>query len=434
MRATEMRKTALPVDLRVLGLWLISVLSTACSVDVGKLRAPAVTARDAATEGSVGADLGQVSGVDAEDDVIDVDVLAIPLDLPLADQVVNRDEGSDAPSLIGADGRVADTNPAEALADPPDLPLTSEDGGDSSTGGGDQQVAGDSGDSRDDGPAEATGGGGGGGAGGSGGWHGGTGGRGGAGGAGGISGTGGTVADPDLVLWYRFDESTGTVAADSSTGGAGKLDGTLATTGASGSATFSTDCQVGTHALRLTSSSYGSTQAGGYVTTPAPASLVPGAITVAFWVKVADASAAQNWARVFDFGHGTGATDPYFYLTARASDTSKPRFGITDIGHGVNGVQRLDSPSSLSADVWYHIAVTLPAGSPYTGTLYIDGVAVAANDAMTVHPADIGPTTENWLGRSPYTTDPFFSGWLDDFRIYKRALSAAEVAALAALR
>jgi hypothetical protein len=40
----------------------------------------------------------------------------------------------------------------------------------------------------------------------------------------------------------------------------------------------------------------------------------------------------------------------------------------------------------------------------------------------------------NWLGRSPFTNDPYFSGSLDDFRIYKQALLATEIAALAAPR
>jgi hypothetical protein len=53
---------------------------------------------------------------------------------------------------------------------------------------------------------------------------------------------------------------------------------------------------------------------------------------------------------------------------------------------------------------------------------------------MTLHQSDVGTTTQNWLGRSPFTQDPFFYGSLDDFRIYKRALSAAEITALMALR
>jgi hypothetical protein len=231
------------------------------------------------------------------------------------------------------------------------------------------------------------------------------------------------------VLWYKFDESTGTVASDSSTSG---LDGKLAATG--GSATFSSESQVGTHALRLSPGSSSSSQTGGYVTTPAPTSLAPSAITIALWVKLASAASDQNWARLFDFGTGPGASDPYLYMTSRASDTSNPRFGITNIGRGVGGVQRLDAPSPLTANVWHHIAIVLPAGTTYTGSLYIDGEVVATNNAMTVHPADVGVTTDNWLGRSPSSADPYLSAWLDDFRVYKRALSASEIAGLMALR
>jgi hypothetical protein len=49
----------------------------------------------------------------------------------------------------------------------------------------------------------------------------------------------------------------------------------------------------------------------------------------------------------------------------------------------------------------------------------------------TVLPKDLGVTTNNWLGRSIYTADPYFNGAIDDFRIYDRALSEAEVRYLA---
>ena len=40
-------------------------------------------------------------------------------------------------------------------------------------------------------------------------------------------------------------------------------------------------------------------------------------------------------------------------------------------------------------------------------------------------------TNQNWLGRSQWTADAFFTGVLDDFRIYNRALSESEVRYLA---
>jgi hypothetical protein len=66
--------------------------------------------------------------------------------------------------------------------------------------------------------------------------------------------------------------------------------------------------------------------------------------------------------------------------------------------------------------------------------MYIDGVVVATSSGMTLHLSDIGATANNWLGRSQFTTDPYFDGTMDDFRIYKRALLQSEIVALMALR
>ena len=68
-----------------------------------------------------------------------------------------------------------------------------------------------------------------------------------------------------------------------------------------------------------------------------------------------------------------------------------------------------------------------------TGTLYADGVQVARNTAVTVPPSAVGNgvTTANHLGRSNYGTDRFLKGRVANFRIYDRALTAAEVAVVA---
>ncbi len=435
---------------------LLAILAAACSVDVSRLQPPTSVVRDALGEREDDADAPQVAGRDG-------------------DGRDGAEQGTDRPIQDTAgDGTIADAMPGA-----PDLPLPGGDSGDSASDGGED---GDAVRTDDSGPGGNDGAGGmgfdGGGSGGGGGALGGAGGGGGTQGTGGDSdagaedtgdpgldsavatggsggtidsggsaggvgetidsgggagGAGGTIVDPDLVLWYRFDESAGNVAADSSASGADTNSGTVASVGG-GSATFSTDCQVGTHALRLTPAPRGS--GGGYVTTPAPASLAPGAMTIALWVKLATATSAQDWARIFDFGSGTGSNIPYLYLTARASDATgtPPRFGMSLIGHVTAGEQRLEGTSALNANVWHHLAVVLPDGATFTGTLYIDGVAVASNDAMTIHPSDIGATTQNWIGRSPFTSDPYFSGSLDDFRIYKRALSEAEIISLTTLR
>ena len=53
---------------------------------------------------------------------------------------------------------------------------------------------------------------------------------------------------------------------------------------------------------------------------------------------------------------------------------------------------------------------------------------------MTLRPSSIGNTANNWIGKSAFTPDPYFDGLVDDFRVYNRALTAAEITALYAFR
>jgi hypothetical protein len=50
---------------------------------------------------------------------------------------------------------------------------------------------------------------------------------------------------------------------------------------------------------------------------------------------------------------------------------------------------------------------------------------------MSLNPSSLGATTQNYIGRSQYSADPYLNGRVDDFQIYDDALSAAEVADLA---
>jgi hypothetical protein len=63
--------------------------------------------------------------------------------------------------------------------------------------------------------------------------------------------------------------------------------------------------------------------------------------------------------------------------------------------------------------------------------LYVDGLEVGRNEAMQVVPQWFGShVTRNYVGRSQYA-DPYLKGVVDDFRVYGRTLTAAEVAQLA---
>jgi len=150
-----------------------------------------------------------------------------------------------------------------------------------------------------------------------------------------------------------------------------------------------------------------------------PAGVVSGLsnFTISAWVNPA---ANTTWSRVFDFGTGTTAN---MFLTVSAG--TAPRFAITTSGSG--GEQRLNATSALPLNTWSHVAVTL---SGTTGTLYVNGVAVATNTGMTLHPSNLGSTANNWIGRSQYA-DPYLNATVDDFQIYNSALSATQIQTLA---
>jgi hypothetical protein len=122
--------------------------------------------------------------------------------------------------------------------------------------------------------------------------------------------------------------------------------------------------------------------------------------------------------RIFDFGSGTGT---YMYLTPVNGANGKIRFGMK---LGGSSEQIIDGLAALPTGGWHHVAVTLNGS---TGTLYVDGQQVGSNTAMTIKPSDLGVTTQNWIGRSQFSGDPYLNGLVDDFRIYNQALTASQV-------
>ena len=206
---------------------------------------------------------------------------------------------------------------------------------------------------------------------------------------------------PEVVAWYRFDETSGSSAADSSGNTAGGPAALL------GGATFVAGRT--TNAMKLDGTS-------GYARLPAGILGNVGDFTVAVWVNLV---ASTAWARIFDFGSGTGS---YMFLTPRSS-AGGLRFAITTSGAG--GEQRINATSPLATGAWKHVAVTV-AGS--TGVLYVDGAPLATG-SITLRPSALGGTG-SFIGRSQYSADPFLNGQVDDLRIYSRALSAAEVQAM----
>jgi len=140
------------------------------------------------------------------------------------------------------------------------------------------------------------------------------------------------------------------------------------------------------------------------------------AMTLTFWVRW---SGGDNWQRVFDFGNDT---DHYMFFTP--SNGSEMRFVMKN-----GGDEQILSVSKLRTSTWKHVALTinpLSEGNVQV-KLYVDGEEVATSDAFTIKPSDIAASL-CYLGRSQFSADPLFKGYLDDFRIYNYPLTQEEIA------
>lgn len=206
---------------------------------------------------------------------------------------------------------------------------------------------------------------------------------------------------PEQLALYKLDETGGTVAADSS--GSGN-DATV-----KGTAAWAQGIKGNAVSLNGRDS---------YVQLPAGIVSRAQQLTVSGWVK---ANSLSDYMRIFDFGSGT---NEYMFLTPKAGN--RMLFAITVNGNGPGQEQTISGPV-LPTGVWKHVAVTLNGS---TGILYVDGREVGRNTSLTLNPSSLGQTKNNYIGKSQYP-DPHLNGLVDDFRIYSRALSAAEVLNLA---
>lgn len=223
----------------------------------------------------------------------------------------------------------------------------------------------------------------------------------------------------DLVGWWKLDETTGTVAADSSGNG---RDGTVTGTASWNSGdgfTFGGGANGGGNAVKL------------------PDNLLSGLdnVTVDFDVWVDPNLSGNNF--IFNLGNtaawpnGTG----YLFVTDRDS-SNRLRATIAESAFGTE--QSASRAGGLTRGTWKHVTYSITGGTaiaPGQAHVYEDGVLVASNTNLTTKPSLMGTpdgtTTHNYLGRSAYADDQSFKGRLRDFRIYSRALTGAEAAASA---
>jgi hypothetical protein len=156
--------------------------------------------------------------------------------------------------------------------------------------------------------------------------------------------------------------------------------------------------------------------------------------TVSFWIN-ADANQGGVRATMISWGANNSTTAPGNRFDINLNHSNGFRLRAEFNASGVNFTT--PSRSDLRGAGWVHCAMVMPAGATVSQVLgYLDGVPStpllepAGSGATAINTSSINDIhIGNWASDN---TRPF-RGLIDDVRIYHRALTAAEIAALAAI-
>jgi len=222
-----------------------------------------------------------------------------------------------------------------------------------------------------------------------------------------VIGYGALAAEKQPLIYYSFDEGSGTTVTDGS--GNGK------------NATLEGDVEWSSEGRRGGALHFKGTN--GFVRLPDNIVRHLDTVTVALWVKL---NSNPMWARVFDFAGSKG----FMYLTLNAGNPAgSTRFSIYAGDPSTEPILSIPA-STFELNTWYHIAVTV---SETEYCFYVNGEKKATLP-VTHAPKDIGSDVlmANYLGKSQFA-DPYFDGFMDEFYLFTEALTEEEVAALAQL-
>jgi hypothetical protein len=215
--------------------------------------------------------------------------------------------------------------------------------------------------------------------------------------------------DPYLQIYYKFNvgDSNGTSLFNYASN---SYDATL-----NGGATISSsNAKVGTGALQLTASNLQYVEVNTFTTGT-------NGMSFSFWFKSNNSGA---WARIFDFGDGPSSNNIDF--TVNSNGTNKPGFEVYNSGAYGQTVDTNDNNN-----VWYHYVWTMTY-SAYdslnsTWKIYTNGNFTSTYN-NNYYPKNIS-RTKQYIGKSNWP-DAYFNGYIDEFRMYNRVLTATEAAAL----
>ena len=225
-----------------------------------------------------------------------------------------------------------------------------------------------------------------------------------------------STASAELVAWWKLDETSGTIAFDSSGNG---YDGTL-----NGNPTWAAGKLGG--ALQFDGSDdYVNCGTGVSFTTVGDGGTAEG-YTISVWINPSNPGGdGKIFGDIDDSGWGAaGGFKLALYQTRIESDVrdSSGRFFSREATEP-DGL-------ALGANTWYHVAVVYDdAGDTYTE--YING---EVSRTVSVTQGVAASTAEFRIGTDTPGLSHYFNGLLDDIRIYDSALSQQEILSVMAGR
>lgn len=216
------------------------------------------------------------------------------------------------------------------------------------------------------------------------------------------------IVQKSLLVQYDFDQTSGTTVTDASgngftgtlSGGAAWSSGSVTLNGSSGYVTIPNGVMKGVHNATITADVY------------------------------LNSSATNAW--VFGIGPNSGT---YTFLNSKNS--SGTAYGaITTYGtsgSGYLGEQGVRGTTALPTGQWVKVALVV-SGDTDTEKLYINGELVSSMSGITSDPSSMyssGSSFTGYIGKSLYSSDPYLSAKINDFRIYGAELNPADIQNLA---
>ena len=232
-----------------------------------------------------------------------------------------------------------------------------------------------------------------------------------------------------LVGWWKFDETSGTTAADGSTVfGKNTKNGTLNNFALSGSTSnWVTGKRTG--ALNFDGTN-------DYVDVANNSDLDNlSAITVTAWIKPTTFGGSSK-GRIVDKGSGTGCSDGNECWTFSLNNNDATNALEFYVFYRTVALTARSATNTITTGVWQHVAVVWDGSTSSANVkFYINGALVSTQTVSDGSGSrDSGTGCHVLIGDRPATTclggadgTRQFNGNIDDVRIYNRALSAAEV-------